>query len=128
MSTKVRTTQEISLSRSRKISIPSKCPLSTSDRRLTELKNQVQRLMEAHLAPMQPTQVNKIITSCEICSGQYDTQNCMEVPEQSFVEYASSRTNEAREGLVSNFMASQDARLSKFEADFKQQKQDDQQN
>ncbi|GKG20076.1 hypothetical protein Tco_0379877, partial [Tanacetum coccineum] len=29
---------------------------STSDRRLIELKNQVQRLMEAHLAPTQPTQ------------------------------------------------------------------------
>ncbi|GJZ50536.1 hypothetical protein Tco_0604726 [Tanacetum coccineum] len=40
--------------------------------------------------------------------------------EQAFVEYASSRTDEAREGLVSEFMASQDARLSKFEVDFKQ--------
>ncbi|GJS36885.1 hypothetical protein Tco_0535267 [Tanacetum coccineum] len=81
---------------------------------------------------------------------------CMEDPEQAFVEYASSRTDEVGgkwytfkpeqnnlgdiynpswrihpnlrfnnrsnlEGLVSNFMASQDARLSKFEADFKQQ-------
>ncbi|GKB12786.1 MAK10-like protein [Tanacetum coccineum] len=42
-------------------------------------------------------------------------------PEQAFVEYPSSRIDEAREGLVSNFMAYQDARLSKFEADFKQQ-------
>ncbi|GJR70872.1 MAK10-like protein [Tanacetum coccineum] len=58
--------------------------LSTSDCRLIELENQVQRLMEAHLAPIQPT--------------------------QPFVEYASSRTDEAG-----------DARLSKFEADFKQQ-------
>ncbi|GJW73343.1 MAK10-like protein [Tanacetum coccineum] len=39
---------------------------------------------------------------------------------KAFVEYASSRTEEAEEGLVSDFMASQDARLSKFEADFKQ--------
>ncbi|GJU04020.1 MAK10-like protein [Tanacetum coccineum] len=93
---------------------------STSDRRLIELKNQVQRLMEAHLAPTQPTQVNKVTTSCEICSGPHDTQYCMEDPEHTFVEYASSRTDEAGEGLVSNFMASQDARLSKFEADFKQ--------
>ncbi|GKA00859.1 hypothetical protein Tco_0673524 [Tanacetum coccineum] len=54
---------------------------STSDRRLIELENQVQRLMEAHLAPTQPTQVNKIATSCEICSGPYDTQYCMENPE-----------------------------------------------
>ncbi|GKE17708.1 hypothetical protein Tco_1425285, partial [Tanacetum coccineum] len=123
--------------------------------------------------------------------GPHDTQYCMENPEQAFVEYASSRTDEAGgkwytfkpeqnnlgdiynpswrshlnlrwrqpqnfqnnfsnppnrfqpnglisnrsfnnrpqnfnnqtniEGLVSKFMASQDARLSKFEADFKQQ-------
>ncbi|GKF14130.1 hypothetical protein Tco_0055592, partial [Tanacetum coccineum] len=95
--------------------------LSTSDRHLIELENQVQRLMEAHLALMQPTQVNKITTSCEIYSGPHDTQYCMEYPEQAFVEYAFSRTDEAGEGLVSNFMASQDARLSKFEANFKQQ-------
>ncbi|GJU70515.1 MAK10-like protein [Tanacetum coccineum] len=92
------------------ISLPQDVP-STSDRRLIELENQVQRLMEAHLAPMQPTQVNKITTSCEICSGPHDTQYCMEDPEQAFVDYASSRTDKA--GV---------ARLSKFEADFKQQK------
>ncbi|GJV03887.1 hypothetical protein Tco_1337456 [Tanacetum coccineum] len=69
--------------------------LSTSDRRLIELETQVQRLMETHLAPKQPTQVNKITTSCEICSGPHDTQYYMEDPEQAFVEYASSRTNEA---------------------------------
>ncbi|GKE00680.1 hypothetical protein Tco_1388663 [Tanacetum coccineum] len=45
----------------------------------------------------------------------------MENPEQAFVEYLSSRTDKAGEGLVSEFMASQDARLSKFEADFKRQ-------
>ncbi|GKE47356.1 MAK10-like protein [Tanacetum coccineum] len=164
---------------------------STSDRRLIELENQVQRLMEAHLAPTQPTQINKITTSCEIYSGPHDTQYCMEDPEQAFVKYASSRTDEAGgkwytfkpeqnnlgdtynpswksrpilrwrqpqnsqnnfsnplnrfqsngsipnrsfnnrplnfnnqsniEGLVFEFMASQDARLSKFEGDFKQQ-------
>ncbi|GJY83483.1 hypothetical protein Tco_0496859 [Tanacetum coccineum] len=77
--------------------------------------------MEAHLAPTQCTQVNKVTTSCEICSGPHDTQYCMEDPEQAFVEYASSRTDEVGEGLVSDFMAYQDARLSKFEADFKQQ-------
>ncbi|GJW41418.1 MAK10-like protein [Tanacetum coccineum] len=172
------------------ISLPHDVP-STFDRHLINLENQVQRLMEAHLAPMQPTQVNKITTSCEICSGPHDTQYCMEDPEQAFVEYASSRTDEAGgkwytfkpeqnnlgdtynpswkshpnlrwrqpqnsqnnfsnppnrfqpngpilnrsfnnhpqsfnnqsnlEGMVSNFMVSQDARLSKFEADFKQQ-------
>ncbi|GKD75890.1 hypothetical protein Tco_1334172 [Tanacetum coccineum] len=124
------------------ITLPQDVP-STSDHHLIELENQVQRLMEAHLAPTQPTQVNKITTSCEICSGPHDTQYCMENPEQAFVEYASSRTDEAgvkwytfkpeqnnlgdtynpswRKGLVSEFMASQDAKLSKFEADFKRQ-------
>ncbi|GJZ34933.1 hypothetical protein Tco_0580750 [Tanacetum coccineum] len=78
---------------------------STSDRHLTELENQLQRLMEAHLSPTQPTQVNKITSLCEICRSPYDT-------------YVSQSN---LEGLVSNFMASQEARLSKFEADFKQQ-------
>ncbi|GKA87229.1 zinc finger, CCHC-type containing protein [Tanacetum coccineum] len=65
---------------------------------------------ETHLAPKSHVQVNKIASSCEICSGPHDTQYCMENPEQAFVEYASSRTDEAG-----------DARLSKFEAYFKQQ-------
>ncbi|GKA65720.1 hypothetical protein Tco_0765427 [Tanacetum coccineum] len=101
------------------ISLPQDVP-STSDRCLIELKNQVQRLMEAHLVPKQPIQVKKITSSCEICSGPHDSQYCMENPKQAFVEYASSRIDEAG-GLVSNFMASQDARLFKFEADFKLQ-------
>ncbi|GJY97262.1 hypothetical protein Tco_0514172 [Tanacetum coccineum] len=50
------------------ITLPQDVP-STSDRRLIELENQVQHLMEAHLALTQPTQVNKITTSCEIYSG-----------------------------------------------------------
>ncbi|GJW32219.1 hypothetical protein Tco_0052251 [Tanacetum coccineum] len=54
---------------------------STSDRRLIELENQVQRLMEAHLALTLHTQVNKITTSCEICIGLHDTQYCLEDPE-----------------------------------------------
>ncbi|GKE33767.1 hypothetical protein Tco_1453089, partial [Tanacetum coccineum] len=101
------------------IALPQDIP-NTSDRLLIELENQVQRLMEAYLSPTQPTQVNKITTLCEICSGPHDTQYYMEDPEQAFIEYASSCTDEAG-GLVSNFMASQDARLSKFKADFKQQ-------
>ncbi|GJT79700.1 MAK10-like protein [Tanacetum coccineum] len=172
------------------ITLPQDVP-STSDRRLIKLENQVQRLMEAHLDLTQPTQVNRITNSCEICSGPHDTQYCMEDPKQASVEYASTRTDEAGgkwytfkpeqnnlddtynpswkshlnlrwrqpqnsqnnflnppnqfqpngsnlncsfnnrpqnfnnqsnlEGLVSRFMASQDARLSKFESDFKQQ-------
>ncbi|GJS30712.1 hypothetical protein Tco_0491332 [Tanacetum coccineum] len=41
--------------------------------------------------------VNKITTSCEICSGPHDTQHCMKDPEQAFIECASSRTDEAGE-------------------------------
>ncbi|GJX35513.1 hypothetical protein Tco_0247070 [Tanacetum coccineum] len=66
--------------------------------------------MKAHLAPKKSVQVNKITSSCEICSGPHDTHYCMENPVQAFVDYASSCTDEAG-----------DARLSKFEADFKQQ-------
>ncbi|GJS89206.1 integrase, catalytic region, zinc finger, CCHC-type containing protein [Tanacetum coccineum] len=70
---------------------------------LIELENQVQRLMEAYLAPNPPIQVNKIASSCEICSGPHDTQYCMENPEQAFVDYASSRTDEAGgSGSLSN--------------------------
>ncbi|GKD79530.1 hypothetical protein Tco_1342151, partial [Tanacetum coccineum] len=43
-------------------------------------------------------------------SGPHDTRYCMENLEQAFVDYTSSRTDEAG-----------DAKLSKFEADFKQQ-------
>ncbi|GKB26296.1 hypothetical protein Tco_0865697 [Tanacetum coccineum] len=76
------------------ISLPQDVP-STSDHHLIKLKNQVQRLMEAHHAPNKPVQVNKISSTCEICSSPYDTQYYMENPEHAFVEYASSRINEA---------------------------------
>ncbi|GKC26616.1 hypothetical protein Tco_1033910, partial [Tanacetum coccineum] len=66
------------------ISLP-KDVLSTSDRRLIELENQVQRLIPFNNNPR-----------------SFNNQSNLE-------------------GLVSNFMASQDTRLSKFEADFKQQ-------
>ncbi|GKE18115.1 hypothetical protein Tco_1425692 [Tanacetum coccineum] len=46
---------------------------STFDRRLIKLEHHVQRLMEAHLAPKKHVQVNKISSSCEICSGPHDT-------------------------------------------------------
>ncbi|GKF57020.1 hypothetical protein Tco_0170557, partial [Tanacetum coccineum] len=68
---------------------------STSDRRLIKLENQVQCLMEAHLAPKQLVQVNKISSSCEICSGPHDTQYCMENLDQAFVKYSFSRTDKA---------------------------------
>nr|GEU77667.1 reverse transcriptase domain-containing protein [Tanacetum cinerariifolium] len=67
---------------------------STYDRHVIELENQVQRLMEAHLVPNLPAQVNKIASLCEICSGPYDTQYCIDNLEQAFVDYASSCNNE----------------------------------
>ncbi|GJW47259.1 hypothetical protein Tco_0078905 [Tanacetum coccineum] len=75
------------------IALPQDIP-STFDRRLIKLKTQVQHLMEAHLALTQPTQVNKITTSYEICSVPHDTQYYMEDLEQAFVEYVSLRTDE----------------------------------
>ncbi|GKB56797.1 MAK10-like protein [Tanacetum coccineum] len=79
------------------ISLPQDVP-STSDRRLFKLENQVQRLMEAHLTPVQPTQVNKITSLCEICSGPHDTQYCMENPEKphSSNEFHSSLAEQNR--------------------------------
>ncbi|GJR98894.1 hypothetical protein Tco_0271068 [Tanacetum coccineum] len=115
------------------ISLPQDVP-STSDRRLIELENQVQCLMEAHLAPKQPIQVNKITSSCEICSGPHDTHYCMKNSEQAFIDYTSSCTDEAG-GKWYTFKPEQNnlgdtcnpswkshpnLRLSKFEADLKQ--------
>ncbi|GJT17836.1 MAK10-like protein [Tanacetum coccineum] len=102
---------------------------STSDSHLIELENKFQCLMEAHLALTQPTQVNKITTSCEICSGPHYTQYCMKDPEQAFVEYASSRTDESgtltiNQTLKDWYLISwhlKDAYTVQVEADFKQQ-------
>nr|GFC09421.1 MAK10-like protein [Tanacetum cinerariifolium] len=88
---KVGTTQGISLSWSRKSLF---LKMSRLHRHLIELEDQVQRLMEAHFASTQATQVNKITTTCEICSGPHDTQYCMEDLEQAFVEYVSSCIDE----------------------------------
>ncbi|GJZ34767.1 hypothetical protein Tco_0580584 [Tanacetum coccineum] len=94
---------------------------STSDCRLVDFENQVQRLMEAYLAPKQPVQVNKITSSYEICSGPHDTQYCMENLEQAFIDYTSSRTDKAGGKWISVQLHGTDARLSKFKAGFKQQ-------
>ncbi|GKC34680.1 hypothetical protein Tco_1047064 [Tanacetum coccineum] len=76
------------------ISLPQDVP-STSDHRLIELENQVQRLVEAQLAPKQPIQVNKITYSCEVCTVPHDTRYCMKNHEQALVDYASLHTNKA---------------------------------
>ncbi|GKC17844.1 hypothetical protein Tco_1014626 [Tanacetum coccineum] len=81
------------------ISLPQDVP-STSDHRLIELENQVQCLMEAHLAPKQSIQVNKITYSCEICSGPHETQYCLENLKKAFVNHAFSRNNEV--GVILN--------------------------
>ncbi|GJU78883.1 MAK10-like protein [Tanacetum coccineum] len=47
------------------------------------------------IALPQDVLMNKVTTSCKICSGSHDTQHCMEDPEQAFVEYASSHIDEA---------------------------------
>ncbi|GKE55812.1 hypothetical protein Tco_1494997 [Tanacetum coccineum] len=74
------------------IALPQDVP-STSDRYLIELENQVQHLMKAYLAPTQLVQVNKVSSSCKICSGPHDTQYCMKNHEQASVDYVSSRIN-----------------------------------
>nr|GEV08794.1 MAK10-like protein [Tanacetum cinerariifolium] len=76
------------------ISLPQYVP-SISDYHFVEVKNQVQRFMEACLAPKSSVQVKKISSSCEICSGPHDTQFCMKNPEQAFIVCASSRTDKA---------------------------------
>ncbi|GKC75135.1 MAK10-like protein [Tanacetum coccineum] len=43
----------------------------------------------------QDVPMNKITTSCRICSGPHDTQYCREDPKQAFVEYVSLRTDES---------------------------------
>ncbi|GKB75743.1 hypothetical protein Tco_0942638 [Tanacetum coccineum] len=76
---------------------------STFDRRLIELEHQVQYLMEAYIALMQPNQVNKITSSCEICSGPHDTQYCMENPEQVLLNmYPRVLTKREVSGTLSN--------------------------
>nr|GEU73168.1 MAK10-like protein [Tanacetum cinerariifolium] len=89
--------------------------LSTSDRRLIELENQVQRLMEAYRAPKQLIQVNKITSSCEICSGPHDTQYCMENPEQAFADYVSSRNNEVGGDSMAHMNATSTDQIKKEE-------------
>ncbi|GJZ35828.1 putative reverse transcriptase domain-containing protein, partial [Tanacetum coccineum] len=76
------------------IYLPQDIP-STYDCRLVELENQLQYLMEAHLAPKPSVQVNKVASSFEIYGGAHDNQYSMENPEQAFVDYASSHTDKA---------------------------------
>nr|GEX66449.1 MAK10-like protein [Tanacetum cinerariifolium] len=75
--------------------------LSTSDRRLIKLENQVQCFMEAYLA--QPVRVNEVSSPCKRCNGPHDTQFCMKDHEQASIYYTSSRVKEEGEkGLNPN--------------------------
>jgi hypothetical protein len=76
------------------ISLPSNNS-STPDHRIMELEDQVKFLMKSYEAPKPSSQVNKIISSYELCSGPHDTRDCVELPGQAFADYASSRTDEA---------------------------------
>nr|GEY69271.1 MAK10-like protein [Tanacetum cinerariifolium] len=97
---------------------------STPNRRLIELENQVQHLMEAHLALTQPTQVNKVTTSCEICSGPHDTQYCMKDPEQAFVEYTSSRTDESG-GLINTIIIHSEKQSGSYDENAKENEEEE---
>ena len=59
-----------------------------------ELEEQVKFLIKSYEAPKPSSQVNKITSSCELCSGPHDTRDCVELPGQAFADYASSRTDE----------------------------------
>ncbi|GJX06759.1 MAK10-like protein [Tanacetum coccineum] len=124
------------------IALPQDVP-STSDRRLIELENQVQCLMEAYLALTQPTQVPHVKSAVvpmtlsiawktlkKPLSNTHprvpmkrEVSNIPSSPSKTILVTPTIRHGKVTQtlGLVSNFMASQDARLSKFEADFKQQ-------
>ncbi|GKE33581.1 hypothetical protein Tco_1452903 [Tanacetum coccineum] len=74
--------------------------------------------MEAHLAPTQPTQVNKVTASCEICIGPHDTQYSMDYSEQAYVDNASSSTNEMGGRSISVHSSSHQLKLEKALLDF----------
>ncbi|GJR96358.1 hypothetical protein Tco_0268532 [Tanacetum coccineum] len=88
-------------------------------------RNTIELPVGNNVVPLRSDTIRLVQNGCSFhrlrSDSPHDTQYCMEDPQQAFVEYASSRIDEAGEGLVSNFMASQDARLTKFETDFKQQ-------
>ncbi|GJZ39207.1 hypothetical protein Tco_0585770 [Tanacetum coccineum] len=63
-------------------------------------------------------EILKIIFQTHL-TGSNPTVQSQTIPSTTILKYFNNQSN--LEGLVSNFMASQDARLSKFEANFKQQ-------
>nr|GEY71421.1 MAK10-like protein [Tanacetum cinerariifolium] len=65
--------------------------------RLIELENQVQRLMEAHLAPKPSVQVNKIASLCEICSVPTTLDSAWKISSKLLLT-TYSRTSTKQEG------------------------------
>nr|GEU96393.1 zinc finger, CCHC-type [Tanacetum cinerariifolium] len=53
-----------------------------------DFSNPVKAIILTQDVPNTSDRLNKITTSCEICSGPQDTQYCMQDPEQAIVEYA----------------------------------------
>ncbi|GJX73451.1 hypothetical protein Tco_0312046 [Tanacetum coccineum] len=84
------------------IALPQDVP-STSDRRLIELENQVQRLMEAHLAPIQTTQGTSPIPQnfmiVEDISSIIDPRLSQVVLGRPFIEI-SNMIHDPHEGVV----------------------------
>ncbi|GKC30511.1 MAK10-like protein [Tanacetum coccineum] len=116
------------------------CPAVPSDRRLIKpSKIKSQRLMEAHLAPKKPIQVNKITSSYEICSGPHKhhtlgkgkrifklgttLNSSTSTQKGSFSTYSSSYQAKL-ERTLSEFDSHQERRLSSLGAQLGRQQDD----
>nr|GEW32529.1 auxin transport protein BIG [Tanacetum cinerariifolium] len=113
---------------------------STSNHRLIELENQVQRLMEAHLAPMQPTQVNKLshvrsavvpmtlIIAWKIPNkplwNTHPREPMRWEPTKWLILYHSSNYQTKLEKALIDFDAHQEERLSSLRTQLEQQQDD----
>ncbi|GJU01588.1 MAK10-like protein [Tanacetum coccineum] len=93
------------------ISLPQDIP-STPDLHLIKVKNQVQRLMEAHLATKSHVQVNKIALHVRFVVVPTTLNIAWKIPSKLLLN---------THPRVQTKQEASDARLSKFEADFKQQ-------
>ncbi|GKA29898.1 hypothetical protein Tco_0716143 [Tanacetum coccineum] len=86
------------------ISLPQDFP-STSDRSLIELENQVQRLMEAHLALMQPTQEDeaKEEGNVKTSTTEYEDHEMTVESEEEFEEETEEEIKEEEEDSPKHF-------------------------
>ncbi|GJV00827.1 hypothetical protein Tco_1330097 [Tanacetum coccineum] len=97
--------------------------ITSSSLEIAALTQQIAEMNKNFLRMSQSNQqVNVVNPSCETCGGPHHYFECQAAG--GFTQgdvYAATKNYNAVEGLVSEFMASQDARLSKFEANFKRQ-------